>query len=237
MPRARGRAACSSSTTRASRCSAAGRSTAGPQYFAYDMAWHLGHDTAGDERVGHARHVRGRSRPRAAARQQVRPEAPLLGPAQAQARAGDRLRRRAPARLRAAPGPRPDEGLRLRQLRDQPEGPVLLDLAVAPRQRRPVGGQEGHRDPRRARRSGPSAAAAEGLQGRARRSSPTSTCRSTTASSTSRAGAPATCSSTTSRDPFHPKLTGKVRIGGIVARAAHPVGLPARSTAARRWSR
>ena len=38
-------------------------------------------------------------------------------------------------------------------------------------------------------------------------------------------------------DPFNPKLTGKVRIGGIVARAAHPSAKPDRSTADRRWWR
>ena len=38
-------------------------------------------------------------------------------------------------------------------------------------------------------------------------------------------------------DPFKPKLTGKVRIGGIVARAAHPAARASRSTAGRRWSR
>ena len=38
-------------------------------------------------------------------------------------------------------------------------------------------------------------------------------------------------------DPFNPKQTGTVRIGGIVARAAHPSGPAGRSTAGRRWSR
>ena len=36
-------------------------------------------------------------------------------------------------------------------------------------------------------------------------------------------------------DPFNPKLTGSVRLGGIVGRAA--TRRPARSTAGRRWSR
>ncbi len=38
-------------------------------------------------------------------------------------------------------------------------------------------------------------------------------------------------------DPFNPKLTGKVRIGGIVSRATHPAPRTGRSAAARRWWR
>ena len=38
-------------------------------------------------------------------------------------------------------------------------------------------------------------------------------------------------------DPFNPKLTGKVSIGGIVSRATHPAAKRRRSTAARRWWR
>ena len=38
-------------------------------------------------------------------------------------------------------------------------------------------------------------------------------------------------------DPFNPKLTGKVRIGGIVSRATHPGAKNGRSTADRRWWR
>ena len=56
---------------------------------------------------------------------------------------------------------------------------------------------------------------------RSRRSSPTSISRSTTASSTSRAGAPASSGSDVS-DPFKPKLTGSVHIGGIVRHTPHP---------------
>ena len=36
-------------------------------------------------------------------------------------------------------------------------------------------------------------------------------------------------------NPVSPKETGSVRLGGIVERSPHPA--PARSTAARRWSR
>ena len=90
------------------------------------VASRLRHD--GHQRVGHARHVRERSRSGNPARQQIRPAPAFLGLHQAQARAGDRFRRGASARLRAQAGARPDQGLWLRQLRGQPQGPVLFDL-------------------------------------------------------------------------------------------------------------
>jgi hypothetical protein len=49
---------------------------------------------------------------------------------------------------------------------------------------------------------------------------PDQTSRSTTSISMCRAGADLQQSDVS--DPFHPELTGKVRIGGIVARAPHP---------------
>ncbi len=58
-------------------------------------------------RVGHAEDGRGRPDRRAAARQPVRPQAARLRPQDAQARAGDRPRRRAPDGARAAPRARP----------------------------------------------------------------------------------------------------------------------------------
>ena len=118
----------------------------------------------GDQRVGHARHVRERADPREDPRRPVRPAPALLGPAQAQARPGDRLRRQVPAGVRAAPGARPDQGVRLRQLRAVARGPVVVDLDLVPR-RRQVGGEEGDHDPGRAGRGRAAAADAAGLQG------------------------------------------------------------------------
>ena len=94
--------------------------------------------------MGHARHVRERPRSGNPARLEIWPQAAFLGSAQAQASAGDRFRRGASARLRAPPGARSDQGLRLRQLRHQPEGPLLVDLDLVPR-RRQMGGEEDHR--------------------------------------------------------------------------------------------
>ena len=94
---------------------ARGRSTAGPQYLAYDFWWHLAQDVAGDQRVGHPVDDRGRPGRRAAAGPQVRPRAALLGPAAAPARAGGRPRRPVPDGAGAAAGARPDQGVRLRR--------------------------------------------------------------------------------------------------------------------------
>ena len=118
----------------------------------------------GDQRMGHARHGRERADPREDPGRPVRPPAAFLGPAQAQARAGDRLRRQVPAGVRAAPGARPDQGVRLRQLRAVARGPVVVDLDLVPR-RRQVGGEEGDHDPGGAGRGRKAAAGAAGLQG------------------------------------------------------------------------
>ena len=163
----------------------------GPQQLAYDFWWHLGHDTMVTSEWGTPDTFENGLVPEV-----------LLG-----SKYGRRLHfwdlhkrkhlqeidlgRGTSARVRAAPGARSDQGLRLRRLRHQPQGSLGLDLDLVSR-RRQMGGEEGHRDPGRAGRSGPAAAGAEGLQGGRRRWSPTSTCRWTTASSTCPAGAPAT---------------------------------------------
>ena len=103
---------------------------------------------AGDERMGHPGYGGERAHPRADPGRQVRPPAALLGPAQAQERPDHRLRRQVPAGVRAAPGARSDQGLRLRQLRALARGPVVVDLDLVSR-RREVGGQEGDRPSRR----------------------------------------------------------------------------------------
>ena len=125
----------------------------GPQQLAYDAWWHLGHDTMVTSEWGTPDTFENGLVPEI-----------LLG-----AKYGRKLhfwdlhKRKhlqeidfgdgAPARVRAAPGARPDQGLRLRQLRHQPEGPLLVDLDLVSR-RRQVGGEEDHRDPGRAGRSG-----------------------------------------------------------------------------------
>ena len=168
----------------------------GPQQFAYDMWWHLGHDTVVTSEWGTPDMVENGLIPEMILRCPVRPPAPLLGPAQAQAPAGDRLRRRVPDGVRAAAGPRPDQSLRLRQLRAVARGPVVLDLDLVPR-RRQVGGQEGDHDPGRARRGRRRCRRCSRASRRCRRWSPTSISRSTTSTSTSPAGGPATSTSTT----------------------------------------
>ena len=77
-------------------------------------------------------------------------------------------------------------------------------------------------DPRRAGEPGRPAAGAEGLRARCRRSSPTSTSRWTTSFLYVSCWGTGDLQQYDVSDPFNPKLTGKVRIGGIVSRAGHP---------------
>ena len=90
----------------------------------------------GQQRVGHAEHGRDRGAAGAAARRPVRASPPLLGSAAAPPRADARPGQGASDRPRAAPGPRPDQGLRLRQHRRQSDRPLRLDLPLAPQARR-----------------------------------------------------------------------------------------------------
>ena len=169
----------------------------GPQQLAYDAWWHLGHDTMVTSEWGTPDTFENGLVPGGAARQQVRPQAALLGSHQAQAPAGDRLRRGASAGVRAAPRARPDQGVRLRELRDQPEGSLVVDLDLVSR-RRQVGGEEDHHASRPSRRAPTCCRRCSRASAPARRWSPTSISRWTTAFSMCRAGAPATCSNTTS---------------------------------------
>ena len=142
----------------------------GEQYLHYDFWWHLGYDTMVSSEWGTPNMVAERGAAGAAARRPVRPPAALLGSAEAAPRADARPGQGAPDRPRAAAGARPDQGLRLRQHRRQPDRPLLLDLAVAPqgeRQRRDgcLGGAEGHHHPRRAGGGGPAAAGPQAVQG------------------------------------------------------------------------
>ena len=142
----------------------------GPQHLAYDFAWHLGHDTLITSEWGTPNMVKDGVESRAPAGGQVRTRAARLGPAQAPPPADPRSRVAAPDGPRAAAGPRPAPGLRLRQRGDLAGGPELLDLALVPRpreHRRParVEDAQGDHDPGRAGGSGRPAAPAAGLQG------------------------------------------------------------------------
>ena len=102
--------------------------------------------------------------PGAAARPQVRPRHPLLGPRRRAAPAAGRPRRAAPDGARGAAVPRPRRDLGVRRRGDLHRGSVRVGLALVPRRRR-VEGREGHHDPGRARRPGRPAAGAEAVRG------------------------------------------------------------------------
>ena len=87
-------------------------------------------------RVGHAEHGRGRPDRRAAAGQQVRPQAARLGPEDAPPRPGDRPRAGEPDGARAAARARPAQGVRVRRRRHVDRGPDRLGLALGAGRRR-----------------------------------------------------------------------------------------------------
>ena len=98
---------------------------------------------------------RERAQPRGPPGEAVRPPPQLLEPLRRQADPARRPGRRASDGARAAAGSRSRQDLGLRRGRDQRRGSLRLGVAVAPRWR-PVGGEEGDHDPRRARRGRPS---------------------------------------------------------------------------------
>ena len=66
----------------------------GPQHLAYDAWWHLGHDTLVTSEWGTPDTFENGLVPEVLLGGEIRPQAAFLGPAQAQAPAGDRFRRR-----------------------------------------------------------------------------------------------------------------------------------------------
>ena len=162
----------------------------GPQYLAYDALVAHRPGRRGHQRVGHAVDDRGRRRRRAAARPQVRARAALLGPAPAPARAGGRPRRRAPDGAGAAPGARPDQGVRVRRRGRQGRGPVRVGVALAPF-RGSLGGHQGDHDPGRAGRRVAAAAGDRAVRRGAAAGHRHRPVRRRPVASTSRAGAPA----------------------------------------------
>ena len=121
--------------------------------------------------------------------------------------------------LRPAHDPRKTLGLRRR--RDQRRGSVRLGVAVAPG-RRPVGGEEGDHDPRRARRSRPS------CRPRLQPFGAVPPLVTDIDLSVDDRWLYVSCWGTGElkqydvSDPHNPRETGSVRLGGIVGRTPHP---------------
>jgi methanethiol oxidase len=86
----------------------------GPQLLAYDAWWHLGYDTMVTSDWGTPETFENGLIPEVLLGSRLRAQAALLGRSQPPAPSGDRLRRGAPARLRAPSGSRPDQALWLR---------------------------------------------------------------------------------------------------------------------------
>ena len=110
----------------------------------------------GQQRVGHPEHGAERGAAGAATRRPVRAPPALLGSPAAPPSADARSGQRTPDRPRAAAGARPDEGLRLRQLRRQPDRSLLHRSSSGTARtnangaKDSLGSDEGHHHPRRA---------------------------------------------------------------------------------------
>ena len=139
----------------------------GPQYLAYDFWWHLGHDTMLTSEWGTPKMVE----------DGVNPELLLAGKYGNALHVWDLHGRRHLQKLELGPEQQmvlelrpahnPDRNLRLRRRRHQPEGPLRLNLDVAPRrhpQERHLARAQGDRDSRRASHRRRPAAAAEGVR-------------------------------------------------------------------------
>ena len=224
--RARAASSCSTTTTFDGQGRVGGRPRPAVAGLRLLVAPRLRHDD--HQRVGHAEHGRGRRQPELLLGNQYGHKLHVWDLRKPHARAGARPRRGAPDGAGAAPGARPEQGLRLRRRRHLAPQDLSASvwLWVARRRRHVSSVREGDRDPGASRPSPISCRRCCSRSAPCRRWSPTSTCRSTTSSSTSPAGARASSSSTTSRDPFNPRETGSVHLGGIVERAAHPAAGP-----------
>ena len=197
----------------------------GPQYLRYDFWWHLGLRHHGHQRVGHARTWSRTGSTRSCCSAASTVTGCTSGTCASGAPAGARPRAGAPDRPRAAPGARPDQGLRLRHA-------VVMSLKDLSRRSgsgtrtngRQVGREEGHR------RSPPSRPTAEQLPPALQAFKAVPPLVTDIDLSVDDRFLYVSCWGTGElkqydvSDPFNPKLTGSVRIGGIVARAAHPSG-------------
>ena len=194
----------------------------GPQQLAYDAWWHLGHDTHGHQRMGHARHVRERARSRRCC--SARKYGRRLHFWDLHKRKhlqtidfGDEYQ--LVFELRPAHDPTKAYGfvncvISLKNLsssiwtwyRDGDKWAVKKVIEIPAEPAEP----------------GPCCRRCSRASRRCRRWSPTSTCRWTTSSSTSPAGAPATCSNTTSPIRSTPSSPARCGSAASSSRATHP---------------
>src|SRR5579863_2601283 len=108
--------------------------------------------------MGYAEHDRGRPRPGPAGGGQVRPSTAFMGPAAPAASEGVRPGRGTSTGAGVTAGARSDAAVRVCVRGDFDQGPVVVDLDVASRAERRMGGAQGDRY--RGGAGGPGAAAA-----------------------------------------------------------------------------
>ena len=135
----------------------------GEQYFAYDVWWHLNEDVAITSEWATPSMIENGLNPEDLLGKRFGHHLDFWSLSEGKLHPAHRPRRRASDGARAEAGSRPAEDLGLRRGRDQRRGSVRLGVAVAPG-RRPLGGEEGDHDPRRARRGRPAPARASALR-------------------------------------------------------------------------
>ena len=135
----------------------------GPQYFAYDFWWHLGHDTLITSEWGTPSMVEAGVNPESVAGRQVRARPARLDAERRPPSADDRPGSGATDGAGAAALARPQPDLWLRQCGPVTQRPLVVDLGLAPRERH-LASAEGDRDPCRACRCGRVAARAQALR-------------------------------------------------------------------------
>ena len=211
----------------------------GPQHLAYDFWWHLGHDTMVTSEWGTPNMVKNGLNPELLLAGKYGHKLHVWDLRQAPSPAGTRPGRRATDGAGASAGARSQQDLWLRRRRRLPERSLVIDLDVVSRRRRirQMGDPKSDRDSRPSRP----------IQKSCRRC-----CKGFKAVpplvtdinlSLDDRFLYVSCWGTGEfiqydvSDPFNPKKTGSVHLGGIVRRAPHPKKPSRRSTAARRWSR
>ena len=116
--------------------------TAARSIFAYDFWWHLRQDTVITSEWATPSMIENGLDPEDLLGRKFGHHLNFWSMSDAQADPARRPRRPAPDGARTAPGPRPDQVLRLRRRRDQCRGSVRVGVDVA-QGRRPVGGRQG----------------------------------------------------------------------------------------------
>ena len=192
----------------------------GDQFFAYDVWWHLNHDTVITSEWGTPSMIENGLNPEDLLGRQFGHHLNFWSMSERKLHPAGRPRRRAPDGARAAAGARPRQDVGLRRRGHQRRGPVGVGVAVAPG-RRSLGGPQGDHHPGRAGRPRPLPPALQPFGA-------VPPLITDIDLSVDDRWLYVSCWGTGElkqydvSDPFNPRETGSVRLGGIVGREPHP---------------